>query len=126
MTPAEFRCLREGLGLSERDISMLTLATEAQVKAWEQGREAVPEREGGLLADLEREVERRLAGALEHAQAKDVVTLKLFRNALDFKKSGPDMSPIPPMLAYRCHSALVGRLCRALKRDGRNVTVIYS
>ena len=125
MTPAEFRSLREGLGLSERDVSMLTMAKEAQIRAWEQGLEEVPTAEGGLLMDLEREVERRLNGALERARDRDAVTLKLFKNALDFKKGGPDMSPIPAMLAFRCHSALIGRLYEVLRREGRNVTVIY-
>ncbi len=126
MTPAEFRCLREGLGLSERDVSMLTMAKEAQIKAWEQGLEDVPAAEGGLLMDLEREVERRLRGALERARDREVVTLKLFKNALDFKKGGPDMSPIPSMLAFRCHSALIGRLYEVLRREGRDVMVVYS
>ncbi|SDD88126.1 hypothetical protein [Kordiimonas lacus] len=126
MTPAEFKALREGLGLSERDVSMLTMAKEAQIKAWEQGLEDVPEAEGGLLMDIEREVERRLAEALKRALARDAVTLKRFKSPLDFKKTGPDMSPIPSMLAYRCHSALIGRLYRALRRAGRDVTIIYS
>ncbi|NVJ97793.1 MAG: hypothetical protein HWE25_06550 [Alphaproteobacteria bacterium] len=126
MTPAEFRVLREGLGLAERDVSMLTLATETQIKMWERGSEPVPEREGGLVADLDREVERRLAEALVRAVSREEITLKLFKNAMDFKKAGPDMSPIPPMLAYRCHCALVGRLARALRRDGKTVDIVYS
>lgn len=126
MTPAEFRTVREGLGLSERDISMLTLVKEAQIKAWEQGLADVPEGVSGLLNDLDREVERRVALALEKAEDRPALVLKRFANPAVFKKNGPDMSPIPGMLAYRCHCALISRLYTALVRRGKDVKVVYS
>lgn len=126
MHPAEFKTVREGLGLSERDMSMLTLVMESQIKAWEQGSDAVPEGVSGLLMDLDREVEARLARALERAGSKDEVVLKRFRNPATFKKDGPDMSPIPSMLAYKCHCALIARLHSTLRRQGRQVSVIFA
>lgn len=126
MNPAEFRTMREGLGLSEKDISMLTLVKESQIKAWEQGVDDMPEGVSGLLGDLDREVERRVALALEKAGDKPELVLKRFGNPAVFRKAGPDMSPIPSMLAYRCHCALVSRLYAALRRQGRDVKVIYS
>lgn len=124
MEPAEFKTMRHSLGLSEQDISMLTLVKEAQIKSWEMGTEPVPDGVSGLLADLDREVERRFAAAFAQAAEQDAVALKRFNNPVRFKKDGPDMAPIPPMLAHKCHNALISRLYTALRRRGVAVTVV--
>jgi hypothetical protein len=124
MTPAEFITLRHSLGLSEQDISMLTLVKEGQIKVWEQGLDPVPEGVAGLLSDLDREVEKRFAPAFAQAQQKQTVTLRRFNNPARFRREGPDMAPIPPMLAHKCHNALISRLFVALRRAGVDVTVV--
>lgn len=125
MRPAEFRTIRESLLLSEKDVSMLTLVKESQIKAWEIGTEDVPEGTSGLLRDIDREIETRLDKACAVAKDKEAVTLRRFANPAIFKRSGPDMSPIPPFLAYKCHCALVMRLRAALQNQGKQVTVRY-
>ncbi|TNE60887.1 MAG: DUF1870 family protein [Alphaproteobacteria bacterium] len=125
MLPAQFRTLREGLGLSEKDIAMLTLVPEATLKMWEQGVEPIPEGVAGLVADIEREIAARTERGLKAAAARDSVTLIRFKNAFDFRKHGPDMVPIPAMLAFKCHCALVARLYQRLVAEGRQVAVRY-
>ncbi len=124
MNPVEFKTLRHSLGLSEQDISMLTLVKESQIKAWELGSDPVPEGVSGLLADIDREVERRFKAAFSQAMERETVTLRRFTNPARFKKEGPDMSPIPAMLAHKCHNALVSRLYTALRRQGVAVHVM--
>jgi hypothetical protein len=125
MRPAEFQTLMEGLHLTPREVSMLTLVPEATLKSWLLGNEDIPDGVAGLVRDIEREVESRLTRALEKAAGREEVTLVRFRNPVDFKRSGPDMVPIPAMLAYRCHGALVARLYAALRRTGVTVTVKF-
>jgi len=125
MHPADFRTLRESLFLSEKDISMLTLVKESQIKAWEQGSENVPAGTAGLVRDINAEIEKRTQKALELVDAKNEATLIRFKNPAVFKRAGPDMSPIPPFLAYRCHCALIVRLRAALIAAGKSVAVRY-
>ncbi len=125
MTPAEFLTLTESLHLEMKDVSMLTLVPAATLKAWLLGPDDIPEGVAGLIADIDREVEARLARALEKAAGREEVTLVRFRNPLDFKRAGPDMSPIPPVLAYRCHGALITRLHVTLRRAGVHARVKF-
>lgn len=125
MRPAEFQTLMEGLHLTPRDVSMLTLVPEATLKSWLLGQADIPEGVAGLVRDIEREIESRLTRALETAAGREAVNLVRFRNPVDFKRAGPDMTPIPAMLAYRCHGALVARLYAALRRAGVAVTVSF-
>lgn len=125
MIPAQFKTLREALGLSEKDISMLSLVPEATIRAWELGSEPVPAGVAGLVGDIDRELECRLARAMQKAAERDSVTLIRFRTPVDFKKHGPDMAPIPAMLGYKCHNALIARLFTALGRAGINAKIDY-
>lgn len=125
MHPAEFRSLRESLLLSEKDVSMLTLVKEAQIRAWEMGAERVPAGTAGLIRDIDTEIERRISKAQELVTEKTEATLVRFPNAAVFKRSGPDMSPIPPFLAFKCHCALIIRLRAALIAEGKSVAIRY-
>lgn len=125
MRPAEFITLMEGLHLTPKDVSMLTLVPEATLKTWMVGQDDIPDGVAGLMRDIEREVESRLTRAAAKAEGRADVTLIRFKNPVDFKKAGPDMAPIPPMLAYRCHGALISRLYAALRRTGVTVTVKF-
>jgi hypothetical protein len=125
LDPAEFRTLREGLHLSEKDISMLTLVKESQIKAWEAGADPVPEGTSGLIMDIDREIERRIEKARQLVADKADITLIRFPNPIAFKRAGPDMAPIPAFLAYKCHCALIVRLRIALMALGKAVKVRY-
>ncbi|MBL4790277.1 MAG: hypothetical protein JKY60_14995 [Kordiimonadaceae bacterium] len=111
--------------LTESDISKLTLVRESQIKAWETGVEDVPEGTAGLLADINREIEKRVAKAMKAAAQKETVTLIRFPNFAVFRRAGPDMKPIPSFLAFKCHCALIMRLRMAIARTGREITVCY-
>ena len=123
MQPAEFVTLMESLHLTTKEVSMLSLVPEGTLKTWLLGSEDIAEGVAGLLSDINREVEARLDRALEKAKGREEITLVRFRTPVDFKKAGPDMAPIPPMLAYRCHGALIARLYVALRREGVVVMV---
>ncbi|WP_262690103.1 YdiL family protein [Kordiimonas aestuarii] len=125
MHPAEFKTLTESVGLDLKDVSMMSLVPEATLKSWLLGPEAIPDGVAGLMRDIDREVERRLHRAAEKVAERETVTLVRFKNPLDFKKAGPDMAPIPVMLAYKCHGALITRLYGLLKREGKAVAVRF-
>lgn len=125
MKPAEFLTLMENLHLTTKDVSMLTLVPEATLKSWLLGAADIPDGVAGLMRDMEREIEARLARALAKVAGQSEVTLVRFRNPVEFKRAGPDMAPIPSMLAYRCHGALIARLYAALRRGDVAVTVKF-
>jgi len=123
--PAEFRTLREHLFLSEKDVSMLTLVKEAQIKKWEAGGAPVPEGTAGLLSDIDRELQRREVEAISRAKNRETLTLIRITNPAEFKRAGPVMDPIPAFLAYKCHCALIALLFIAFKVQGKTVSIRY-
>lgn len=125
MNPAEFRTLRQSLLLSEKEISMLTLAKEGRVKAWEAGIAPVPEAEAGLLADIDRKITQSVSDAMAAVGDKADVKLVRFKDARQFEARGPNMHPIPKFLSFRCHCALIMRLHILFRAAGKNVTLQY-
>ncbi|WP_417449393.1 hypothetical protein [Kordiimonas sp.] len=125
MHAAEFYTLTQNVGLEIKDVAMLTLVPEAKLKLWLAGDDPVPDGVAGLVCDIDREIAARLARAVSKAADREDVILIRFRNPLHFKKAGPDMAPIPPMLAYKCHCALINRLYTAFVQAGKTVSVRY-
>ncbi len=125
MTPAEFRTIRQSLLLSIKEVSMLTLAKEGRVKAWEAGIVPVPEAEAGLLRDIDRKINQSMADAIAAIGDKSEVTLRRFKDARQFEAHGPSMHPIPKFLSFRCHCALIMRLQTVFKATGKIVLVQY-
>lgn len=125
MHPAEFRTLREQLFLNEKDVSMLTLVKEAQLKAWELGEEDIPAGTAGLLRDVQAELDKRIKRAIAAAEDKETVTLIRFKNPVIFKREGPNMAPIPPFLAFKCHCSLIAQLRVAFLAQRQTVRIRY-
>jgi hypothetical protein len=125
MHPAEFRTLRERLFFSEKDVSMLTLVKESQIKSWEMKEEPVPEGTAGLLCDIAAEIDRRITAAVDRAAGRENISLIRFKNPAEFKRHGPDMSPIPVFLAFRCHCVLIAELQKTLQAKGIETSIRY-
>lgn len=125
MDPAEFRSLRQSLLLDAKDLSMLTLAKEGRVKAWEAGIAPVPEAESGLLQDINRKIEKSMADAMAASKGRKEVTLVRFKDSRQFDAHGPNMHPIPKFLSFKCHCALITRLYIVFRAAGKTVTVRY-
>lgn len=125
MNSAEFRTLRQSLLLSEKDVSMLTMAKEGRIKAWEAGITDIPKAEAGLLKDIDRRIDKSMADAMKAAKGRKQVTLVRFLDARQFEEAGPDMHPIPKFLAFKCHSALIMRLRMVFLASGKKVIVRY-
>lgn len=125
MDPAEFRTLRQSLLLSEKEISMLTLAKEGRVKAWEAGIAPIPTAEAGLLQDIDRKISQSMSDVLGAVGNKKEVMLVRFKDSRQFEAKGPSLHPIPQFLSFRCHCALIMRLAIVFRAAGKTVTIQY-
>ena len=122
MTPAEFKTLREALGLTVQWVADQAHVKLRTAQYWEGGRLAVPADVADMLERIERTVEAKVAEAVsmivsERSTAEslpDKAPLVRYRNDADLWMFHPNMKPLPTTT----HAAKLARLKRALEFRG--------
>lgn len=127
MTPAEFKTLRERLGLSAQAFGNLLprRVNDRTVRYWEAGKLPIPADARDFLQDLDRFAEQHVQHALdtvalaEREQGSPLASVSLLRYASD------DDLPAPIPGGTAVHSAITGRVREALDRAGVRVRIVY-
>jgi transcriptional regulator with XRE-family HTH domain len=117
MTPAEFKTIRESLGLTAQWIADHAGVKLRTVQYWEAGRMAVPADVANMLNDIDKTLEATVEQAIAHIDeltkqqvALAEITLVRYRTDADLWRFRPDMKPFPATT----HAAMLSRLRRAL------------
>lgn len=128
MTGAEFRTLRESLGLSGDQLAQLLDVRDRTVRRWEAGDQAVPDGAGEDLARIDAMLERAVLEMVDVLQeqiaehgAPQSITLVRYRTDEDLGRYRPDMAAWPACV----HSALVDRVRLAAARLGIASRIVY-
>lgn len=129
MTPAEFRTLREALGLSATQVAQLTGYALRTVKNWDEGTRRIPAAVEVRLLEIEAAVEKVVAGAVqavketaeEQGGLPESVSLVRYRTDTDLHRYRPDMAGMPASL----HAAMLARLRRELFKMGVVSRIVY-
>lgn len=128
MTPAEFKTIRERLGLTAQAFGLLLerQVRERTVRYWESGGQPTPDDARDFILSLdalaEQQAQRALAVVTEVVaeQGGPPESMHLLRYADD-----ADLDPALRMYGVGFHSALVGRVREALERAGVRVRIVY-
>jgi len=122
MTPAEFKTMRESLGLTAQWIADNAGVKLRTAQYWEAGRMAVPADVASMLESIDKMLNFSVAQAIEHIDdmssqhgAPADVALVRYRTDADLWRFRPDMRPFPTTT----HAEMLSRLRRAL--DLRNI-----
>lgn len=128
MTPAEFRTMRETLGLTGQWVADRADVSLRAVQYWDEGRWVVPEAVEDMLETIEQTLEAAVEQALEQVDESiargavpDEITLIRYRTDKDLWRFRPDMQPLPATT----HGVLVTRLKRALCTKGIAATIEF-
>lgn len=128
MTPAEFKTIRERLGLTAQAFGLLLArqVRERTVRYWESGGQPIPNDASALLLELDALAEQQALRAM--AVVADATathgnppgTVHLLRYADD-----ADLDPAIRPFGVGFHSAMTGRVREALERAGVSVRIVY-
>jgi hypothetical protein len=117
MTPAEFKTIRESLGLTAQWIADQAYVQLRTAQYWEAGRTAVPADVANMLHGIDKKLEATVAQAVarideltKHHGAPAKITLLRYRSNADLWRFRPDMQPLPATT----HAAMLSRLSRVL------------
>ncbi|MDK2126243.1 Aca2/YdiL-like domain-containing protein [Parachitinimonas caeni] len=128
MTPAEFKTIRESLGLTAQWIADNAGVKLRTAQYWEAGRMAVPVDVVNMLDRIDRTLEFSIAQALDQVAelAKQQgtpaqITLVRYRTDAALWQFRPDMKPLPATT----HAAMLSRLRRALWSRGIPTVIQY-
>ena len=129
MTPAEFKTIRERLGLTAQAFGFLLprKVRERTVRYWESGGQPIPDDAGDFLLELDAFAEAQAANALAvvqdatQAQGGPPESLCLLRYADDSDLPTAELRS----LGAGFHSAMTGRVREALERAGVLVRIVY-
>lgn len=118
MTPAEFKTIRESLGLTAQWIADQAGVKLRTCQYWEAGRMAVPKDVSKFLEEIDKNIEASVAKSMalidEMTQKlgapPEEVTLLRYKTDQDLWRFRPDMKPLPAT----AHAAMLSRLRRAL------------
>lgn len=110
MTPAEFKTIRESLGLSAQALAdILGISQERTIRRWEDGSRELPEDAAGRLLELDAEADRMAEQGrrmcLAHPAAV-IVTVLRYERLEDYPRAAYPH-------AHRIHAAALGRLKKA-------------
>ena len=129
MTAAEYRTIREACGLSQQGAADLHSVRLRTIQHWEAGRNAIPAGASAELRDLDRRLEHAVTEGVRLYHDKrgefgdpSAVVLVRYRTPAAFAGSRPDAEG----LTLDTHSALIGRLRRALEAVGAPVTIAWA
>lgn len=128
MTPAEFKTIRERLGLTAQAFGLLLArqVRERTVRYWEAGAQPIPADARELLLELDALAEQQAQRALavvadviaEHGYPPEAVHLIRYADDADLENS------IRPY-GVGFHAAMTGRVREALERAGVRVRIVY-
>lgn len=126
MTPAEFKTLREYLGLSGQWVASQLFVSLRTVQHWESGRNAVSEKAERLLEQIDGLFESKIGKALADAyelSASGEHQVSLFRYPDDESlwQADSEMQGIPSA----AHASLLARIRRELLQNGFSVQINY-
>lgn len=129
MTSAEFRTLREALGLSATQVAEMTGYALRTVKNWDEGTRRIPDAVEARLLEVEEAVEKAVAGTVQAVKETaekqgglpESVSLVRYRTDTDLHRYRPDMAGMPASL----HAAMLVRLRRELFRMGIVSRIAY-
>lgn len=117
MTPAEFKTLRESLGLTAQWVADHAGVKLRTVQYWESGRMNVPEGVSDMLFSIDKKLEASVAQAVifihdfvKKCEAPAVCAFVRYRTDADLWRFRPDMKPLPATT----HAVMLARLRRAL------------
>lgn len=126
MNAAEFKTLREYLGISSQWIADQLSVSLRAVQHWESGRNAVDTNAAALLIRIDNLFEEKiefLIAQVYDLSAKnrmpETMTLTRYRN--DSWQLAQDILPLPAC----SHATLIARMRRALLKEGIHVQIEY-
>lgn len=121
MTAAEFKTIRESLGLTAQWIADQAGVKLRTAQYWEAGRMAVPVGVAKMLKGIDETIQSSVANALAHVDQlsnqhgePSEITLLRYRTDADLWRFRPDMKPLPATT----HAAMLARLSRGLRSRG--------
>ncbi|MDR1310752.1 MAG: hypothetical protein LBK01_02595 [Burkholderiaceae bacterium] len=128
MTPAEFKTLREFLGLSRSWLAARLGVSLVALLSWESDT-AVPSRVEAFLLAIEEQIEQNVSAMLDSiAKLKAqpgaesmVISLLRYRDDGDLWRYREDMHPLPAS----CHAAMLSMLRRGLRGMQVRNRIIY-
>lgn len=129
MTPAEFRTLREALGLSPAQVAGMTGYALRTVQSFDEGTRRIPAAVEVRLLEIEAAVEKVVAGAVqavketaeEQGGLPESVCLVRYKTDDDMHRYRPDMAGLPASL----HAAMLASLRRELFKMGIVSRIVY-
>lgn len=130
MTPAEFRILRESLGLSLREVGALVSppVNWRSVARWEENR-SPPADAVATLRALDRQVEELVARAVEQvralaSEAGPPEGIVLLRYATDEDLAQADPATLRALKSSNVHAAMIARAWRAIEAAGAPCRIV--
>lgn len=128
MTAAEYRTLREALGLSPPQVSAITGYALRTAQMWDEEKRKIPEKVEKLLLEIEEAVCAAVSGTVqavkETAEEKgtpETVWMVRYRTDADLHRYRQDMLGLPASL----HAAMLARIRRELFRMGIITRIAY-
>lgn len=129
MTAAEFRTIREALGLSPAQVAGMTGYALRTVQNWDEGTRRVPAIVEQRLMEVEAAVEKTVARAVqavketaeERGSLPESVCLVRYRTDDDLHRYRPDMAGLPASL----HAAMLARVRRELFKMGVVSRIVF-
>lgn len=132
MTGAEYKTLRQALGLSAAEAaSFHGLASDRTIRYWESGQVEVPAGAAAELRELDHRLDRAVAEtvALYRHQKTELggnppsrVELYRYRQAQLYARSRAGREGLP----IGVHAVLIDRTRRALEAEGAAVAIVYA
>ncbi|MGN6314562.1 MAG: helix-turn-helix domain-containing protein [Rhodanobacteraceae bacterium] len=131
MTPAEFKTIRERLGLSAEAFGKLLTrpVRDRTVRMWEAGDRSLPDDAAEFLLALDAEAELAVDRALgmvaqaraERGEPPQSVTLVRYATPDDLAEAHPELARI----GLNYHAAIVGRVREALERASIETRIVF-
>lgn len=128
MTPAEFKTLREALGLTLNWVAEQAGVYIRTAQYWESGRQSPPADVVDMLQRLDAQIDKVVIETLDtyadvaetNGEPEDV-ELYRYRENIDLWTEKPEMRPLP--VTY--HAAMLHRVAKALRNIGLTVQIVY-
>lgn len=128
MNPAEFKTLREALGLTLNWVAEQAGVGIRTCQYWESGRSDPPADVVEMLQRLDAQIDRVVIETLDtyadvaetHGEPENI-ELYRYRENIDLWNSKPEMRPLP--VTY--HAAMLFRIAKALRNIGLTVSITY-
>lgn len=117
MTDAEFRVVREYLGLTPETLAALLKVTPRTVRHWEQGKYAIPDGVRLEIEDLERRTGEFVSGLIDKIMDIPDPVVITYRDDAQYHAAHPDI-PFPASW----HRAVVARIAQEVP----TLSIVYA